>query len=254
MSRNLADAARTLERLRAETAREWEAKQESERQARARRTAATPHRRPSRVRRAAVLAARLALLVLLPFAVLVRVAVTGYASFGYPTWFALTVAAAATVAVVTVYAAWISQKLTGQARLAAVAKTVALPLVLGYALYALLYVSAANAKSDTVRAEYLRLHPVLRIAVSTLILAEGELLITDMGRVPADYPRMDLPVFDASRHLRQRDGYAHALDLRTTGRGAFRNGLTQLYFAVMGFETLRHEGTADHLHVELPSN
>jgi len=26
----------------------------------------------------------------------------------------------------------------------------------------------------------------------------------------------------------------------------------QLYFHLMGFRTLRHVGTADHLHVELP--
>jgi len=30
-----------------------------------------------------------------------------------------------------------------------------------------------------------------------------------------------------------------------------KNRLVQLYFVAMGFDTLRHVGTADHLHVEL---
>jgi hypothetical protein len=244
------DPNETLDRLRAEAAREWQAKQDAERRARARR-AAVPRRDPaSWARRAALLAAWVVALILFPFVVLVRVAVTAYAE-GHPTWLALGAATVVAVGVVTLYAAWISKKLSGRARLAAVSRTVALPLVLGYTLYALLYVSAAHAKGDAVRAEYLRLHPILRIAVSTLMLADGELLITDMGRVPPDYPRMGLPVYDGSLHYRQRDGYAHALDLRTSGRGMIRNALTRLYFELMGFDTLRHVGTADHLHVEL---
>ncbi|MGH7700483.1 MAG: hypothetical protein ACREMJ_08225, partial [Gemmatimonadales bacterium] len=195
---------------------------------------------------------QVAALVLLPFVLLVRVAVTAYAAWGYPTWLALMVATAAAAGVVTLYAAWLSKRLTGRARFAAMAKIVGLPLVLGYTLYALLYVSAANAKSDAVRAEYLRLHPILRLGVGTLIVADGDVIITDMARRLDDYAAMGLPAFERSRHLRQPDGYAHALDLRTIGRGEIRNRLTQLYFAVMGFATLRHVGTADHLHVELP--
>ena len=84
-----------------------------------------------------------------------------------------------------------------------------------------------------------------------LALADRDVIITDMARRLPDYPKMGLRVLERSRHLRQPDGYAHALDLRTAGRGIIRNGLTQLYFELMGFETLRHEGTADHLHVEL---
>jgi len=53
-------------------------------------------------------------------------------------------------------------------------------------------------------------------------------------------------------HARQRDGWAHAVDLRTIGRSAIVNLLVEWYFRAMGFRTLRHVGTADHLHVELP--
>ena len=57
---------------------------------------------------------------------------------------------------------------------------------------------------------------------------------------------------DASLHLVQPDGYSHAADLRTTGRGFLRNRLVQLYLWGLGFDTRRHTGTSDHLHVELP--
>jgi len=39
--------------------------------------------------------------------------------------------------------------------------------------------------------------------------------------------------------------------LRTTGRGFIKNRGVQVYFWLMGFDTRRHVGTADHLHVEL---
>ncbi len=76
--------------------------------------------------------------------------------------------------------------------------------------------------------------------------------MTDLGRTPADYVAMGLPVLEQSFHYRQVDGYVHAMDLRTADRGAARNWLTQAYFRLLGFRTLRHVGTADHLHVSLP--
>src|SRR6266550_1504831 len=76
--------------------------------------------------------------------------------------------------------------------------------------------------------------------------------ITDLARRPEDYKTMGLPPNDGSLHLVQRDGYAHAADLRTGGRGFLRNRLVQLYLWGLGFSTLRHTGTSDHLHVELP--
>jgi hypothetical protein len=192
------------------------------------------------------------LLVALPFLVLVRGSVYFYAQRGWPSWFALVGAGAATLVVVGVYGAWLARRFTGRARFTAMVQWVALPLVLGFCGRALLYVSRSHAKADAVRAEYRATHPLLRVALSTLVLANRDLLITDLARVPADYPRMGLPVNDGTLHYRQRDGWAHAVDLRTNGRGEVVNRLVELYFRVMGFRTLRHVGTADHLHVELP--
>lgn len=194
------------------------------------------------------------LLAALPFLVLVRVSVFFYSHYGYATWPALAVGAVCTLALVTAYAAWLWRRITGRTRTRelVLARRVALPLVLAYLIYALVYVSSGNAKSDRVRAYYTSLHPLLRLALSTWILLDREIVITDLARRPEDYATMKLPPLDGSLHYRQRDGYAHAADLRTAGRGFVKNGLVRLYFWSMGFDTLRHVGTADHLHVELP--
>ncbi|MGH7568199.1 MAG: hypothetical protein ACREL9_04380 [Gemmatimonadales bacterium] len=194
---------------------------------------------------------KLLFVVSLPFVVLVRAATFFYADEGYPGWLALAAAGLLTLAVLTLYGTWLSRTLTGRARIALVAKWVALPLVLGYCGYALVYLSRLNAKSPAVREAYLSTHPVLRIALSTVILADDGLVITDLRRQPADYARMGLPANERTLHYRQADGWVHAVDLRTEGRGAMTNRMVQLYFWAMGFETLRHTGTGDHLHVQL---
>ena len=214
----------------------------------------TPAGRPWRawLLRAARLAAWAVLVASLPFLALVKVAVVLYQRGGYPTALALAGGVACTTLVVTAYAAWAWHRFTGRVRLALVARRLALPLVVAYSAYALLYLSAGNAKSPPVRAYYASLHPLLRVALSTVILVDRDLVVTDLIRRPTDYRTMGLPGNDGSLHYIQPDGYAHAVDLRTTGRSFVKNRLVQAYFWSMGFATLRHVGTADHLHVELP--
>ncbi len=202
--------------------------------------------------RAARFTAKALLVALLPFLVLVRVAVFLYQHEGYSTVFALSGGTACTAAVVTAYGTWAWHRFTGRVRFALVARRFALPLVVAYCGYALIYLSSTNAKSERVRAYYASLHPLLRVALSTLILVDRDAVITDLARLPEDYQAMGLPPNDGSLHYVQRDGYAHAADLRTAGRGMVKNRLIQLYFWSMGFGTLRHAGTGDHLHVELP--
>jgi hypothetical protein len=198
------------------------------------------------------LAAKIVLVALLPFIALVKVAVFLYQHEGWPTAFALAGGVACTAAVVTAYGTWAWHRFTGRVRLALIARRFALPLVAAYCGYALIYLSSANAKSERVRAYYASLHPLLRVALSTLILVDRDAVITDLARRPEDYQAMGLPPNDGSLHYVQRDGYAHAADLRTAGRGMVKNRLIQLYFWSLGFGTLRHVGTGDHLHVELP--
>jgi hypothetical protein len=195
-------------------------------------------------------AIRILLLLTAPFMVLIRGAVWLNVGHAFPTWLALLASGGATLALLTLYATLASRRFTGRARLGLMAKWVAAPLVVGYCGYALLYLSRVNAKDDTVRSVYTATHPLLRVAVTTLILADRDAVITDLARAPDDYRRMGLPVNQRSLHYPQADGWVHAVDLRT--RGPLRSLLVEWYFGVMGFDTLRHTGTADHLHVSLP--
>jgi hypothetical protein len=237
----------TMERLKSSALREWE---------RLAGAIEAVRREPRRLGPSVVevvrFAAKTVLVAVLPFFALVRAAVFLYEREGWPTALALAGGAVCTVAVVTAYGAWVWHRLTGHVRLALVAQRVALPFVVAYCLYTLVYLSSANAKSEQVRAYYASLHPLLRVGLSTLIVFDREAVITDLARRPEDYPAMGLPINDGTLHYVQRDGYAHAADLRTAGRGFIRNRLVQLYLWSMGFSTLRHVGTADHLHVELP--
>ena len=193
---------------------------------------------------------RLVAIVALPFVVLVRGAVFFYEYGAVPAWLALVVAAILTTGLVTLYAWWLLRKFRGRPPVLLLAKWVALPLVVFYCGFSLLYLSRVNAKPD-VRAYYTTVHPLIRLALSTWILVDDRLVVTDMRRAREDYARMGLPVNETSLHYRQTDGWVHAVDLRTADRGWFRNRLVQLYFWGMGFNTLRHVGTADHLHVDL---
>lgn len=208
--------------------------------------------RQGRIRRVVRTLALLALAVLMPLAVLLRGSTWLYLTGRVATWPALVGGALLALVVVTAVGAVLAKRLTGRTRLRFVAKWIALPLVVLYVGQALVFVSAANTKTEKVRATYTSLHPLLRLAVATLVLADGDLVVTDLARAPADYERMRLPTADRSMHYRQSDGWVHAMDLRTIGRGRVRNALTGLYFRALGFRVLRHVGTADHLHVSLP--
>jgi hypothetical protein len=118
--------------------------------------------------------------------------------------------------------------------------------------YSLALLPELNAKNERIHEDYHQLHPILRVAVGIYGFLDGDFVLTDLTREPRDYAPMGLDSPTRSLHYVQADGATHALDLRTKGRGRMRNALTQIYFEALGFETLRHVGTADHLHVGLP--
>jgi len=243
-----------LERLKREAAREWKRKWRQKLRQAAPATSAEWRALAGAVAAGLV---RIFLIIALPFAVLVRGSVFIYQHGQTSVWLAVLTAAFLTGGVVTAYAVWLARKFTsrggsgGRALIMPLAKWVALPLVVFYCGYSLVYLASVNAKSEPVRAYYRSVHPLLRLALSTLILVDRDMLITDSGRLPEDYGRMGLPTNSRTRHYKQADGWIHAVDLRTTGRGVIKNCGVQFYFWLMGFETRRHVGTADHLHVEL---
>lgn len=192
-------------------------------------------------------------LAVLPFVALVRGSVVAYLAYGLGPWLAVGAGLGLTVLLLLAYALLLGWMLRGRIGVAGWLAKALVVLVLLYGGYALVYVSAENVKRSEIQDTYMDLHPLLRLATSTLVLADAGLVITDGARTPADYARMGLPVNERSLHFEQAaTGYVHALDLRTSGRPAWQNRLMQGYFAAMGFHTLRHTGTADHLHVSLP--
>lgn len=124
--------------------------------------------------------------------------------------------------------------------------------LLGFCLSAVLYLSSVNSKTEGVREVYRSLHPILRLSVATVTLADKNLVITDIRRQSEDYAKMGLSQVQASYHFVQKDGYVHAIDLRTIGHSFIRNLILKQSLNVMGLQTIRHTGTADHLHVYLP--
>lgn len=199
---------------------------------------------------AALGALKVATIVVLPFYVYVRSSVYLYAS-GISPWVAVGLGALLTMGIVATYAAWISRRFSGRARASKMARWISLAVAAAWCGYAVLYLARVNAKTAQVRSYYGAVHPVLRAALGTAILIDPDIVVTDMRRVAGDYARMGLPVNERTLHYRQRNGWVHAVDLRTRGRSAIRNRAVQLYFWSLGFKTLRHVGTADHLHVQL---
>lgn len=127
----------------------------------------------------------------------------------------------------------------------------ALALVGLYCGYGLFFISSDNFKNPALKSEITDLHPILRMGVSTFILMDKDMIITDASRVPEDYRKMGLKTAKNSLHYKQKDGYAYAIDLRTNNRNETRNRMMSVYFNLLGFNTLRHVGTDDHLHVSL---
>jgi hypothetical protein len=190
--------------------------------------------------------------LVLPFYVLVGVSVLLYRFQSVPVWPALLAGVLLTFLILLVYASWVAKRVSGRRRVPSKVTKALLAVVSAYAVYALVYLSVLNVKNEGLREEYRSMHPLLRVATSTLIVFDRDLVITDMQRQAADYERMGLPLYERSLHFVQQDGYAHAVDLRTKGRSEWRNLLIAGYFRAMGFRTVRHVGTADHLHVSLP--
>jgi hypothetical protein len=193
----------------------------------------------------------LGVLAVLPFVLLIRGGVLLYQWWGLGTWPSLTLAAVATLWLLAVYAVAAGRWVGARKELRRLFARGAMGIGGAYLVYALVFVASANVQSAGVRAEYRSLHPLLRVASSSIILLDADAVITDAARVREDYAAMGLPPREASLHYRQANGYVHALDLRTTGRAGLRNLTVQIAFRVLGFRVLRHVGTADHLHVSL---
>lgn len=190
-------------------------------------------------------------LAVLPFVLLIRGGVFAYHEWGFGTWPALLLSATASALLLAGYAWAVAHRFGAGRGVRKIGMRAAAAVGIAYVAYALVFVASENVKSDEIQAEYASIHPLLRIAASALILVDPASVITDAGRTAEDYWLMGLPPNEASLHFAQSTGYVHALDLRTNGRPEWRNRGVELGFWLLGFHSLRHVGTADHLHLSL---
>ena len=193
----------------------------------------------------------LLVLAVAPFALLIRGGVFAYQVWGLGTWTSLFLSAAASAALLGLYAWVVSVRLGTKKSTRKVFTRAATAVGIAYVCYALVFVASENVKSEEVASEYSSVHPLLRVAASALTLVDRQAVITDAGRTTEDYWLMGLPPNEASLHFEQSSGYVHALDLRTNGRPEWRNRAVEMTFWALGFHSLRHVGTADHLHISL---
>ena len=197
------------------------------------------------------------LLLVMPFVVLIRGAVYLHEQYELYSWFSLFGGVVMSALLLLIYFIFIQGYFTGRLGNFKSLKRkywLALILVLVYCLPSVLFLSAANAKHPEVQNEFLSLHPILRLGISTIIFLDNDLVVTDAKRQPEDYQKMGLKTKKQSLHYKQSDGFAHAVDIRVNDRSEIRNWLLKAYFNAMGFNTLRHIGTSDHLHVSLMSH
>ena len=200
---------------------------------------------------------QLILMLALPFVIMLKGSVYLYEHQGWPWWGAMVAMFAIDFLLLLIYVAMIYDSLRGPGKMSRTSikfksgfVLILMAVFIGGSLF---YLSGANAKGEEVRKEYVSLHPLMRLGVGTVVLFESKLLVTDMSRASEDYSKMGLKSKKNSLHYKQSDGFVHALDLRTKGHPEWRNRFLKVYFNLMGFRTLRHVGTADHLHVSLYS-
>ena len=207
---------------------------------------------PRRLGRRALLGGAVGLVVvLLPLFLLLRGGVFAYHTWGLGPWTSLALGVLATAGLLAVYAFVLTRKLGAGPRTRRVLIRGAAAAAVVFTGYGLVFIASENVKSEAVRAEYASVHPLLRVAASALVLLDPGSVITDAGRTPEDYWLMGLPAAEASLHFEQDTGFVHALDLRTRDRSEMRNRMVELTFWALGFHSLRHVGTADHLHLSL---
>tara|TARA_R110000868_G_scaffold408293_7_gene691050 strand:- start:627 stop:1364 length:738 start_codon:yes stop_codon:yes gene_type:complete len=190
---------------------------------------------------------------IIPFFILIRTAVFLNLEKDMNGWFALLVGILTSMGLLGLYVFFLFRKVKNKKLLAQFGFGGIATLVGGFCIYALLYLSSVNAKTEDVREVYRSLHPILRVSVATTTLAEKELVITDIKRTEEDYISWGLTPLESSMHYEQKDGFVHAVDLRTIGHSEFRNKMLEWSLKAMGLQIIRHVGTADHLHVALPN-
>lgn len=194
------------------------------------------------------------LVLVAPFFVLIRASVYLYTRYQLNGWMALGGGVIITLLLLFLYVSVFTLQFKQNIRTFSILCRGASFLLIAYLLYGLLYYSSITTKTADIQQYYRSMHPILRVTLATVSLADSELLVTGIQRTSEDYATMGLPENQRSLHYVQKNGYVHAADLRTIGRSYLKNQMTAGILRLLGLKTIRHVGTADHLHVYLPPN
>ncbi|PAU94822.1 hypothetical protein CK503_04950 [Aliifodinibius salipaludis] len=192
--------------------------------------------------------------LVLPFFLLVRTSVFMYSNYQTNGWLALSIGCIATVILLLLYGGVFVYRFGMANKALTYIFRGVLVLVVAYTFYGMLFYSSLNTKTEEIRSYYRSLHPIMRVALTTVTLADSEIVVIDIQRRPEDYHRMGLSENEQSLHYIQPSGYVHAVDLRTKDKPNWKNSMFEYSFKILGLSTIRHVGTADHLHVYLPLN
>ena len=190
--------------------------------------------------------------IVLPFMLFLKLGTFLYLNEWAGSWTSVFYSITATAVVVTATLLLLFRKIIRSLKAAKrlfISVAVLILLICGFGLIS---ISQERVKHPEDYKTYTQLHPWLRLASATAFIWDDELLLTDTRRTRSDYLNMGLTPYSASLHYMQESGFVHAIDIRTLGRSRFQNAVTQLYYRALGFRVIRHTGTADHIHVEIP--
>jgi hypothetical protein len=113
------------------------------------------------------------------------------------------------------------------------------------------FTSRGLVEPAAARADYVRLHPLLRLALGPLVVADATVLLPVGERAPEDYWLMGLSRQEAALHFPQSDGRVRAVDIRVPDEPRWRDRALELGFWALGFNARRLTGISRHLHVSL---
>ena len=194
------------------------------------------------------------IIIVLPFVLLVRGSVYLHITYGQHAYISLLGGILLTSLLLATYVYYFKARISRNYKdMVGFKNSLRISLLAGicYSTYGLFFLPLIHFQSPHLKKEIRQVHPLMRIAVSVIVLVDKELIITDASRTPADYREMGLPVKEKSLHYRQKDGFAYAIDIHTRSRNWRSNLLVKSYFRLMGFKVLRHGGTGDHFHISL---
>ena len=131
--------------------------------------------------------------LILPFIILVRTSVYVYLRYQMNGWVALAIGCFATVLLLMAYGGFFVYRFgIGKKAFQLFTKGISV-LVIAYTFYGVMYYSGLNTKTDEVRSYYRSVHPVMRVAFTTIPLVTSDMVVTDIQRTPEDYDQMGLP-------------------------------------------------------------